>query len=62
MKKNYLFFILILVFIFISNLKAADNSIINIQDDDFFIGKTEAPVTIKFLPFKSLIFLNFQYR
>ncbi len=46
MKKNYLFFILILVFIFISNLKAADNSIINIQDDDFFIGKTEAPVTI----------------
>ena len=46
MAKKHLIFTIILTFIFSVNLKAADNSILDIKDDDFFIGDIEAPITI----------------
>ena len=44
--KKILTFTLSLVFLFTINLKADDESVLNIQDDDFVIGSPEAPITI----------------
>ena len=40
------FFILIFITIFFSNLKANENSILNIKDNDFKLGDKDAPITI----------------
>ena len=37
---------IILYLVFTYNLKAADHTILNIQDDDFVLGESDAPVTI----------------
>jgi len=37
---------IVLGFILPSNLQSADNSILNISDNDFFIGNPNAPITI----------------
>ncbi len=44
--KKILISTLILGLIFNISLKASDHSILNIQDDDFFIGEPDAPITI----------------
>jgi len=45
MKINILFISIILSFLFI-NVKAADNSILDVKDNDFYIGEENAPITI----------------
>ena len=45
MKIKILFISIILSLLFI-NAKAADNSILEIKDDDFYIGEENAPITI----------------
>ncbi len=42
--KTMLVFLFYSLFIF--NLKAADHSVLNIKDNDFFIGDPDAPITI----------------
>ena len=37
---------IILYLVFAYNLKAADHTILNIKDDDFVLGESDAPVTI----------------
>ena len=37
---------IILYLVFTYNLKAADHTILNIKDDDFVLGESDAPVTI----------------
>ena len=37
---------IILYLVFTYNLKAADHTVLNIKDDDFVLGKSDAPVTI----------------
>lgn len=44
--KKYLFFIFFLGFVFNINSFAAENSILNIAENDFVIGDPEAPITI----------------
>ncbi len=44
--KNLLILSLIFGLIFCTNIKATDNSLININENDFFIGDPEAPITI----------------
>ena len=45
MKKLNLL-IITFVFILFGNLKASDHSVLNINENDFFLGKPDAPVTI----------------
>ena len=45
MKIKILFISIILSIIFI-NAKAAENSILDIKDNDFYIGEENAPITI----------------
>ena len=45
MKKSIIFSIIFL-FIFTLTLRAADQSALKIQDNDFFIGDSQAPITI----------------
>ncbi len=45
MKKLNLL-IITLVLILFGNLKASDHSVLNINENDFFVGKPDAPVTI----------------
>ncbi len=44
--KHLGFFILIFITIFFTNLKANENSILNIKDNDFILGDKDAPITI----------------
>ncbi len=44
--KKYLILTIIFAFIFNINLKASDNSVLNILENDFFIGDPDAPITI----------------
>tara|TARA_Y100000768_G_C23962053_1_gene675921 strand:- start:3 stop:617 length:615 start_codon:yes stop_codon:yes gene_type:complete len=46
MKLKYLSQILLISILLNLGLKAQDNSILNIQENDFFIGNPEAPITI----------------
>ena len=44
--KKYFILTIIFAFIFNINLKASDNSVLNILENDFFIGDPDAPITI----------------
>ena len=44
--KHLGFFILIFITIFFTNLKANENSILKIKDNDFILGDKDAPITI----------------
>ncbi len=44
--KKLLIFIFSIGFILSANLKSADKSILNINDNDFFIGNPDAPIVI----------------
>ena len=44
--KHLGFFILIFITIFFTNLKANENSILKINDNDFILGDKDAPITI----------------
>ncbi len=46
MIRNYIILILVFFLTFISNLNAADHSVLNIKENDFFIGSKDAPITI----------------
>ena len=45
MKIRILFISIILSLLFI-NAKAAENSILDVKDNDFYIGEENAPITI----------------
>ena len=45
MKIRILFISIILLLFFI-NAKAAENSILDVKDNDFYIGEENAPITI----------------
>ena len=45
MKIKILFISIILSLLFI-NAKAAENSILDVKDSDFYIGEENAPITI----------------
>ena len=44
--NKLLIFVFFFGFILSTNLKSADNSILNISDNDFFIGNPDAPIVI----------------
>ncbi len=44
--KKLIFITIILGFMLSASIKASDESILNIKESDFFIGETDAPITI----------------